>query len=70
MECLRMAVAVLDGERVRRELDGLGISQSDLAKFVRIQKADITRALGGRPLAPETVYRICLGIDQLKRGQR
>jgi hypothetical protein len=65
-----MAVAVLDGNRVRAELDGLGVTQTTLAKFVRIPKADVSRALSGHPLAPETVYRICLGIDQMKRGLR
>jgi plasmid maintenance system antidote protein VapI len=62
-----MAVSVLDGEAVRAELAPLGMTDSDLARFVHVTKADLSRALQGRPLSPETLYRIALGIDILKR---
>jgi plasmid maintenance system antidote protein VapI len=66
-----MAIAVLDGDRVRAELAALDVTQSDLAKFVHVPKSDISRALSGHPLAPETLYRIALGIDIMKkRGLR
>jgi adenylylsulfate kinase-like enzyme len=65
-----MAVTVLDGDEVRQELARLGVSQAQFAEFVRIEPADVSRALNRKPIAAEFVYRICLGLEQMKRGRR
>jgi hypothetical protein len=65
-----VAVSVLDGEAVRAELKNLGVSQAQLSRFIRMPKSDLTRALNGHRMAPESTYRIALGLDQLRRGHR
>ena len=65
-----MAIDLLDPKKLRSELHELGLTQRDLARFVRLPDEDVSRAVTGKPLTPEIVYRIALGVQQLKRGQR
>jgi transcriptional regulator with XRE-family HTH domain len=57
------AVAILDGRRVRAELDRLNLTQRQFAARLGLREATISEALHDKPLATETIYRIALGLS-------
>ena len=60
------AVAVLDGRRVREELDLVNLTQRQFAARLGLRESTISAAIRGKPLATETIYRIVLGLSLAK----
>ncbi len=65
-----MPVDVLDGNKIRQELQRLGLTQRDLARFVHLPDEDVSRAVNGLSMSPEYLYIIGRGLLQLKQGKR
>lgn len=63
-----MGIAVLDGNKIREELRRLRKTQRDLARFGHLQDEEVSRAVTGKPVSPETVYRVALTLQHLERG--
>lgn len=62
-----MAITMIDGPAVRVQLEGLRMSITDFARFVRMDRADVSRALNGHPQEPATLFRIAQALDELQR---
>jgi hypothetical protein len=60
------AVAILDGRRVREELDLVNLTQRQFATRLGLRESTISAAIRGKPLATETIYRIVLGLSLTK----
>ena len=67
---MAVAVSVLDGKVVLAQLERQRVSQQAFARFIRCSPAELSRVLHGDSVGPELVYRICLGLDQIRRGHR
>ena len=67
---MKKNVAVLDGAAVRAMLKRIGSNPTQLAKFVRLHKSEVSKVLNGRPVCAEHTYRIALALEQMARGAR
>ncbi len=56
------AVAILSGALLRQELHRRHLTQRAFAAHVGLRQATISAAVRGRPLSPELIYRIALGL--------
>jgi hypothetical protein len=59
------AVALLDGHRARAELRSVGRRQVDFAATIGVRPEVLSRALHGKPISVELLFRIALGIALL-----
>jgi transcriptional regulator with XRE-family HTH domain len=59
---LARSVAILDGARVREELDRLNLTQREFAARVDLREATVSRAINGFPVDAETVFVIARGL--------
>ena len=64
-----MAVAMVDGPGVRVQLEALEMSITDFARYVRMERADVSRALSGHPQEPATLFRLAQALDELQRAR-
>jgi transcriptional regulator with XRE-family HTH domain len=62
-----MAIALIDGPAVKVQLEALGLSIADFARYARMERADVSRALHGHPQQPATLFRIAQALDELQR---
>jgi plasmid maintenance system antidote protein VapI len=57
------ALPLLDGRRVRDEYRRVGFkTQAELAGAVGVRTEEINRALNGRPISPDLIFRIAITI--------
>jgi len=63
-----MAAILLDGKRVRRELDRLRLTQAQFAHQFHLREAVVSRAVRGHPLSAEVIYSIARGLE-IARGR-
>jgi hypothetical protein len=63
-------ITVLDGVRVLAELRRHGLTQRAFADRFHLRESAVSRAVRGRPLGSEVVYRIVLGLEQLAEAGR
>jgi plasmid maintenance system antidote protein VapI len=54
---------ILDGNRVREELDRLNLTQREFAQRIGIDEARLSNAIAGQPLSSTTIFRIALGLE-------
>jgi transcriptional regulator with XRE-family HTH domain len=63
------AVAIIDPAKLRAEIAALGMTQAAFARYARIEISELSKALRGDPLAPETHYRLVRGFADARLGR-
>lgn len=58
------AVAILNGRRIRSELDRLKITQRKFAQLTGLRPNTITDAVNDKALLPATIFEIARGIER------
>ena len=56
------AIAIQDGARIRDELERVGKTQRRFARDIGVREATISDAIRGKPISPDMLFRIALGI--------
>ncbi len=62
-------IRILDADGVREELAYLKLSQRDFARKLAMQEAEVSRALHGKPIRPDSVFRLAWGLANLEPVQ-
>ena len=58
-----MQRATLDGNRLRDQLDELGLTQREFAQRIGIDEARVSNAISGQPLSATLIFQIARGLE-------
>ena len=58
-----MQRATLDGNRLRDQLDELGLTQREFAQRIGVDEARVSNAISGQPLPATLLFQIARGLE-------
>jgi transcriptional regulator with XRE-family HTH domain len=61
----RKAIGILDGPRLQQAIAATGLNQAAFARRAFLRVATVSEAINGKPVSPETLFRLGLALEQL-----